>query len=578
MTTASDSNKQIEEIQNKADSYVVDGFEDIDKEDNRLPFILSKREFKLLLIAGVGFFLDAYDLFIINPVSTMLKYRLYGGHSLPAGLEGFLKAGANIGSVIGQFLFGYFGDSIGRKAVYGKELVVIIVATILCISVPTNILSPDNVLIWLACFRILLGIGVGGDYPLSASVATDRVRLRRRGVLLGYVFASQGWGSLIGSVVTIIVLLCYRHVMETEGQISKVDGAWRICIGISLIPAFVTFYQRMKLPESKRYTAMKAAVTAEKAQRASSTEKELVKPINALSITTLKSVTSETAPINDQESEKAKEEVNIPSAASIPDPERLSANEKLNKGNHLKDVIAYFSEWRHAKLLIGTSMTWFLVDIAFYGINLNQNVVLSQIGFGGTGGSAWHNLFEIATGNVIITALGFLPGYYVTVLTVEYLGRKFIQIQGFLMTALFLGILAGKFHTLSTGAFCVCFAFLQFFFNFGANGTTFLYPAEVFPTRYRSFAHGLSAAAGKAGAIISSLGFNPLSKKIGTPAVLWIFFGTCILGALFTLLLPEVKGRDPDAIDAEERKAARKVKEAKPNANDAKEVIATRQV
>jgi hypothetical protein len=36
----------------------------------------------------------------------MLQYRLYGGKDLPAGLEGFIKASANIGSVIGQFSFG----------------------------------------------------------------------------------------------------------------------------------------------------------------------------------------------------------------------------------------------------------------------------------------------------------------------------------------------------------------------------------------------------------------------------------------------------------------------------------------
>jgi PHS family inorganic phosphate transporter-like MFS transporter len=42
----------------------------------------------------------------MQPVATMLQYRLYGGKSLPTNLEGFLKAGANIGSVIGQFAFG----------------------------------------------------------------------------------------------------------------------------------------------------------------------------------------------------------------------------------------------------------------------------------------------------------------------------------------------------------------------------------------------------------------------------------------------------------------------------------------
>ena len=41
-----------------------------------------------------------------QPVATMLQYRLYGGQHLPTHLEGFVKAGANIGSVIGQFAFG----------------------------------------------------------------------------------------------------------------------------------------------------------------------------------------------------------------------------------------------------------------------------------------------------------------------------------------------------------------------------------------------------------------------------------------------------------------------------------------
>ncbi|KIJ47754.1 hypothetical protein M422DRAFT_59465 [Sphaerobolus stellatus SS14] len=148
-------------------------------------------------------------------------------------------------------------------------------------------------------------------------------------------------------------------------------------------------------------------------------------------------------------------------------------------------------------------------------------------------------------------------GYYATILTVEYLGRKWIQVQGFLMAALFLAILAGKFDSLSSAGFIVCFAFLQFFFNFGANATTYLYPAEVFPTRFRASAHGISAACGKVGAIIASVGFNALSSKIGTPNVLWIFFSVCILGACATFLLPEVKGRDADLVDMEELKEAR---------------------
>ena len=90
---------------------------------------------------------------------------------------------------------------------------------------PPGALSPNSALIWLGVWRIILGIGVGGDYPMSASVATDRANLRRRGTLLSYIFANQGWGSFVGSLAFIIVLLCYKHTMNAEGHTSKVDGS-----------------------------------------------------------------------------------------------------------------------------------------------------------------------------------------------------------------------------------------------------------------------------------------------------------------------------------------------------------------
>lgn len=518
--------------------------------DGRPSFVLTYTEVKLLGIAGVGFFLDAYDLFIINPVATMLQYRLYGGQHLPTHLEGFVKAGANIGSVIGQFAFGYAADALGRKKVYGKELMLIIFATIMTLTTPTGQLSPDDALIYLAVWRIILGIGVGGDYPMSASITSDRANLRKRGTMLTYIFSMQGWGSFAGSLATIIVLAIYKGTIEGAGKISKVDGVWRIVVGISLIPAFGTLYQRLTLPESTRF--QKSQQLDMEHQR----EDDEISKLKELQKVEEKGSTGDitAAPLTN-------ESVVAPSDDSS-DEASLPPDEVAKKKAHFSEFYHHFRQWKNAKMLIGTAMSWFLLDIAFYGINLNQNVVLQQIGFDGKEGTPWEKMFKVSTGNMIITALGFVPGYYATVLTIETLGRKFIQLQGFLMAALFLAILAGLFETLTKVQFIVCFAFLQFFFNFGANSTTYCYPAEVFPTRYRAFAHGISAASGKAGAIISALAFNSLSKKIGTPACLWIFFGCCIAGAGFTLLLPEVKGRDPDVILAEEIAEKRRAKMA----------------
>jgi PHS family inorganic phosphate transporter-like MFS transporter len=95
----------------------------------------------------------------------------------------------------------------------------------------------------------------------------------------------------------------------------------------------------------------------------------------------------------------------------------------------------------------------------------------------------------------------------------------------------------------------------QFFFNFGPNATTFIIPAEVFPSRVRGLGHGVSAAVGKLGAILSALLFNYLSgpQIIGLSNVLWIFFACNILGAVSTFfLIPETKGKDADVLDFEE--------------------------
>ena len=75
-----------------------------------------------------------------------------------------------------------------------------------------------------------------------------------------------------------------------------------------------------------------------------------------------------------------------------------------------------------------------------------------------------------------------------TALTIIYL------ILGFFFDSILKNFLIG---------FIFLFILANFFTNFGPNSTTFIIPGELFPTRYRSTCHGISAASGKLGAIIS---------------------------------------------------------------------------
>ena len=71
----------------------------------------------------------------------------------------------------------------------------------------------------------------------------------------------------------------------------------------------------------------------------------------------------------------------------------------------------------------------------------------------------------------------------------------------------------------SQDAFVFLYCLANFFQNFGPNTTTFVIPGEAFPTRYRSTAHGISAASGKLGAVVAQVGFARLKDIGGTNQV-----------------------------------------------------------
>lgn len=148
---------------------------------------------------------------------------------------------------------------------------------------------------------------------------------------------------------------------------------------------------------------------------------------------------------------------------------------------------------------------------------------------------------------MIIVLAGAVPGYWVTVFTVDRIGRKPIQYMGFtILTVLFVVMGFAYFHIPPNGLLAI-FVLAQFFFNFGPNATTFIVPGECFPTRYRSTSHGISAAMGKVGSIIGQGAIAPMRTRGATPGnpnpwmdhVLEIYALFMLLGVGTTALIPE---------------------------------------
>lgn len=476
----------------------------------------------------------------------MWQYEYWGGleHKkphYPPGLRGLVNAGSNIGNIFGQLVFGYLGDTFGRKFVYGKELIVCIIGTILVISLPNSIPTPTLKMIWIFMFRMLMGVGIGGDYPMSASIVSERTHLKKRGQMLAWIFSNQGWGTLTGSIVTVIILACFKPALEGRSEYNQLDAVWRIQMGLALVPAFATLWARLTMPEGKKFIQSKELNT--KSSSSSTKSASSITPPGTPKL-----------PAFEKPNQQRDSRYDPMSPGFDSHPTSIQSPTRDTETSKYSTFFIYFSEWKHLKTLLGTTSCWFFLDIAFYGTNLNQSVLLTEIGFS-TGKNEYDVLFRNALGNLIIAAAGYVPGYFFTIYFIEKLGRRWIQIQGFLVCALMFGILAGDYGNLGTAPKFVCFAIAQFFFNFGPNATTFIVPAEVFPSRVRGLGHGLSAAVGKMGAILSALLFNYLSGStvIGLANVLWIFFACNILGAISTFfLIPETKGVDADVLDFEE--------------------------
>ncbi|XP_023637432.1 probable inorganic phosphate transporter 1-6 isoform X2 [Capsella rubella] len=114
----------------------------------------------------------------------------------------------------------------------------------------------------------------------------------------------------------------------------------------------------------------------------------------------------------------------------------------------------------------------------------------------------------------IFTTIGWLP----PAKTMNAIQELYVIARAQTLIALCSTVPAVPYHHWTLPAnrigFVILYSLTFFFSNFGPNATTFIVPAEIFPTRLRSTCHGISAASGKAGAMVGSFGFAALGISL----------------------------------------------------------------
>lgn len=476
---------------------------------------LSSFHFKTVITSGMGFFTDAYDLFVIGVVSTILK-NVWHISTLDISL---LSSTALLSAALGAIIFGRIADRMGRKFVYGYELLVLAAGAI------ASAFSPN--VAWLLIFRFLLGLGIGGDYPVSATLMSEYSNRYDRGKLITLVFSTQALGLIVGPLLTVILLVSGVNQ----------DLTWRILLGAGAIPALATFWLRRQIAESPRF-ALAHGNTAE-AER-------------AIHMVTQSSTDSQQSGASHRQLHDGARKENNPAVdANVVKKENVSVPSGPIVSARSLFTTRHFLIW-----LLGTAGTWFLLDISYYGTTVSTPLVIKLF-------SPHTTLVENMLYTLLIFVVAALPGYIVAALTIDRLGRKRVQFVGFLMMALCYGLLF-LFPPLTQIAwtFLLIYGLSYFFTEFGPNVTTFVLPAEIFPASARTTAHGISAAVGKVGAFIGAFIFplmlgNPAFQLPGAMGVAAI---VAIAGFALTFVLPEPDHKSLETIEKEGEEEDRKAK------------------
>jgi len=429
---------------------------------------------RVWFLSAMGVFLDGFDLFIIG-VALPLIQREFSPSPFMTGLIG---ASAVLRSIAGGTLGGWFTDHYGRKALYLVDLAFFIIF---------GLLSAVSWSVWsLIAFRFLLGIGVGVDYPICASYVSEFMPSRVRGKMLIGAFSFQAVGMLSGALAGVIVL---NTIPGSE--------AWRWMLGLGVIPAVIVLALRTTVPESPRWLIEKGRF-------------EKAAEIIASIVPALKDHVS----------------------AIVADAAAHAKNIKTRKMGY-----GQLLSKRYFKRTVLAVVPWFCMDIATYGIGIFTPTILAIITFDKETNFILKDLAATKGAAYLDTFL--IVGFLLNIWLVDKWGRLRLQILGFGGMALGLSVLAIASATAAQGGaslYLVIPGFILFnlLMNMGPNATTFILPAELFPTSMRASAHGNATSAAKLGGALGIFLIPVLRSSIGIPSTLITVAVAAILGLIVT--------------------------------------------
>jgi PHS family inorganic phosphate transporter-like MFS transporter len=481
-----------------------------------------------LWIPMISNFSTSYNVVNISMVLPIMEHV----HDATSRDEAACASSLLAGMIVGQLVGGALGDSrLGRIGALRLVMALQIIASIATASVGLFVTDKDNsnqvdIFLRLAALRFFLGIGCGGVYPLAAVLSAEQGKLEAAATSSAHqtshdgeeagtqqnandkeddsvhrvvlTFGTQGMGFV--AVPTVAVILLYST--------TNLEVIWRLILGLGALPGIILMILQCRSSCSA-------------------------------------SAGSQLVPTEDPIQEEHGFEVNTEAPEAPSDINNSDQEERDGvlmesyRGSWLQTL---FHEPGLGRKVLGTAGTWFLFDVVFYGNTIFQPLVV-KAAFGGQShdNGSIELLRETATDTLILTCIA-LPGYAVAGIVI---GNKtccitqtprYVMLQGFAaMSVLYATIGANWSYLRGYPALLVFLYGMTFFFaNYGPNTTTFILPSLIFQQEHRATWNGVSAAAGKLGALTGATFFKPAEDNLGDGAVMIICALVAVVGFFLT--------------------------------------------
>ena len=443
---------------------------------------MTWRHYAFWLIASGGALLDGFSVVALGIALPLLKRDFVIGPLL----VGLIGSALVLGAVAGAALGGVAADRFGRKRVFIADMIIIGIAGLIGAAAP----NPWFILV----AEFLLGVGVGSDFPTSASYVSEMMPKSTRSRMTVATIAMQSVGMIGAALVAMGVLRLYASTID-----------WRLILGAGGAIALLFLLGRLWAPESPRWLAIKGRF------------KEAKVLLNRLSV----------------DFGEIPEAITVQTLATA---ESRSAPQR----SHAAGFSTLFSARYRAKTLL-ISLPWMLMDVATYGVGLFTPVILGALHFGASSAGPVAADFANAKGSAVVD-LFLLFGFLASLLAVPQFGRIPMQVAGFGgmalgMLLLLCAALIDDKDTMHLTFVIGGFVLFNFAMNAGPNATTFTLAPALFPTAIRGVASGFGAASAKVGATFGTFLVPQLDAAWGLSGVVGLMLFVSLAGLVATAAL-----------------------------------------